>query len=130
MIDLSKFQQVYEKIRAEKGEFDFFALFLRAEAPGVWDLIMSAPWIGSNKSDALREFVEKAKPILGDAELLKLSRVVPLDRENPGLTEVLQTIHSINDVTEFRNTEWFDMDIERAYIFHANAEAALEPVAA
>ncbi|MCB0065386.1 MAG: hypothetical protein KDE19_24845 [Caldilineaceae bacterium] len=106
------------------------ALFLREEAHRKWDLVISAPWIGEDKLEALREFVRLAKPILGDEQLLNLSHIAPLDRGNPGLTQVLQTVHSINEITEFRNEEWFEMDIERAYIFHANAEAALEPVAA
>lgn len=86
MIDLSKFQQVYEEIRTKKGEFDFFALFLREDAHRKWDLVVSAPWLGEDKLEALRKFVRLAKPILGDEQLLNLSHIAPLDRGNPGLT--------------------------------------------
>ena len=49
-----KLVPVERQIAAEKGAFLLFALFLREDAPDVWDLVVAAPWIEANKSEALR----------------------------------------------------------------------------
>jgi len=72
MIHIEKFRRVMEDISAERGEFVFFGLFLREEAPDTWDLVISAPWLETGKVKALGEFVEKVTAIVGKQELLKL----------------------------------------------------------
>jgi hypothetical protein len=53
-------KNIAERLRAkekgmssEKGPFLLFALMLREEAPDLWDLVVSAPWIESDKAKAL-----------------------------------------------------------------------------
>ncbi len=36
---------MYEALRREQGEFDFFALLEPEDALGHWDLMLSAPWL-------------------------------------------------------------------------------------
>jgi hypothetical protein len=57
MIHIEKFRRVMEDISAERGEFVFFGLFLREEAPDTSDVVISAPWLEAGKLKALREFV-------------------------------------------------------------------------
>ena len=65
MIQIEKFRRAMQDISATRGEFILFGLFLREEAPDKWDLVISAPWLETDKLKALREFVEKATPIVG-----------------------------------------------------------------
>ena len=37
----------------EEGPFDLFALFLREDAPDVWDLVVAAKWIDADEPSAL-----------------------------------------------------------------------------
>ncbi len=46
-----------DEIARKKGEFTLFALLMRADAPGTWDLVVSAPWLESGKLKATGEFV-------------------------------------------------------------------------
>lgn len=45
MISTTKLKKAMREISEKKGEFAFLGLFLRAEAPGLWDLVVSAPWL-------------------------------------------------------------------------------------
>jgi hypothetical protein len=56
MISISKLRKAMRDIAAKKGEFTFFGLLRRADAPGTWDLVVSAPWLGKGKLKALGEF--------------------------------------------------------------------------
>ena len=97
MIHIEKFRRVMEDISAERGEFVFFGLFLREEAPDTWDLVISAPWLETGKLKALGEFVEKVTAIVGKQELLTLSRIVTLNHDDPNLEAVLKTVQVDND---------------------------------
>ena len=65
MIQIEKFRRVMEEVSAARGEFVFFGLFLREEAPDTWDVVISAPWLEAGKLKALGEFVEKITTIAG-----------------------------------------------------------------
>ena len=43
MIATSRLRKAMRDIAAEKGEFTLFGLFMRTDAPGTWDLVVSAP---------------------------------------------------------------------------------------
>ena len=46
--------KVENALSREQGEFDLFALFLREDAPGKWDLLIAAPWAEKDKASALK----------------------------------------------------------------------------
>ena len=41
---IEKIVSLEQTISTEKGDFVFFALFLREDAQDKWDLVVSAPW--------------------------------------------------------------------------------------
>lgn len=48
MIDTETLAALHEAMRdigVRKGEFTLFGLFMRSDAPGTWDLVVSAPWL-------------------------------------------------------------------------------------
>lgn len=76
-------RQLGRELSAEKGPFSLFALLLREDAPGKWDLVVSAPWVGADRGTALRLVSAKVKQDLAPAELLAISRIVIVEPDSP-----------------------------------------------
>ena len=129
MIQIEKFRRVMEEVSAERGEFVFFGLFLREEAPGTWDVVISAPWLGAGKLKTLGEFVEKVTAIVGKQELLTLSRIVTLNHDDPNLEAVLKAVQVDNGPLELWHPDFFGLDIKHAYILRAKQSKKPEPAA-
>lgn len=73
-------RDVAEKLRRlegtlshEKGPFNLFALFLREDAPDVWDLVVAAKWIEEDGPSALAEILGRVREALGRREITKIS---------------------------------------------------------
>lgn len=129
MIQTDKLRQVMEELSAEKGEFALFGLFLREEAQDKWDLVISAPWLEEGKLKALGEFVQKAASIVGEQELLALSRIITLNHDDPNLDAILDAVEVEETPLELWNTSFFGLEIKHAYILRAKRLRKLEPVA-
>jgi hypothetical protein len=127
MIQINKLRRLMEEVSAEKGEFTFFGLFLREEAQDKWDLLVSAPWLEEGKLKALGEFVEKAASIIGEGDFLLLSRIVTLNHDDPNLKKILETVQVDGSPLELWDTNFFGVEIKRAYILHAKKAEELEP---
>src|ERR1041384_295079 len=119
MIQIDKLRRVMEEVSAERGEFELFGLFLREEAQDKWDLVISAPWLEEGKLEALGEFVEKAASIIGEQELLTLSRIITLNHDDPNLNAILEAVQVDDGLRELSNPNFFGLEIKRAYILRA-----------
>ncbi|MGH9800996.1 MAG: hypothetical protein ACRD82_11580, partial [Blastocatellia bacterium] len=115
MIQIELLRQVMNEISAEKGEFALFGLFLREESMDKWDLVVSAPWLQEDKLKSLREVVKKMSSIIGEKELLKLSRIVTLNQDDPNLIAILKAVKVEGGVAEMRDTNLFGLVIKQAY---------------
>jgi hypothetical protein len=62
-------------IAAKKGDFTLFAKIRRADAPGTWDLVVSAPWLEAGKLKATSELVELLSDSVGENSLHEFSRI-------------------------------------------------------
>ncbi len=116
-------KQIAEKLRnlerqaaEEKGPFSLFGLFLRADAPDKWDLVVSAPWIDDNKEESLSYMAESLRASLAAEELLNLSRIVLVEQNNPGLEAVQRAMHVEHGVVEIKDCNFFDLEIKSALI--------------
>ena len=49
-----KLRRVERALSDENGPFELFALFLREDSTGVWELLVSASWLDPNLLVALR----------------------------------------------------------------------------
>jgi hypothetical protein len=105
-----------QTITKEKGPLQLFALFLREDAPDLWDLLVSASWITNDKESALRYFAGKLTAILTKHELVRLSRIVIIDKENPALEALHRAAHVENSIMEVQDSVFFGMQIKHAYI--------------
>lgn len=112
----SNFTRLESRIAQERGDFTLFALFLREDVPDRWDLIVSAPWIGSDKQDALNYFVGQIKALLGPEDLTSLSRIVIVDPDDVAVQNLNRAISVEHGKAEVRDSNFFGLPIKHAYI--------------
>jgi hypothetical protein len=111
-----KLAQLEQEIAEGKGSFLLFALFLREDAPDLWDLLVSAPWITRNKERSIKYLADRAKEALKPDELLKLSRIVVIEQDNPALEALQRAISIEHGMTEIENSNFFGLQIKHAYL--------------
>jgi len=113
---LEKLRQQEEIIAREKGPFDLFALFLREGSPDKWDLVVAADWIEKTHQGAFEYIANMAQRTLSQEELLKLSRIVTIDKRNPGLDALHRAITIEHSEVEIKDSNFFGLQIKHAYI--------------
>jgi hypothetical protein len=120
MIPIKKYEDIKARIQKEKGGLDFFGLILREDAPGVWDLVVSAPWAEADEWSALRYLSEMLRTELEPQELLQLSRIVILEKGSPVFKALISAPRTTgNSVTELHNSSAGDIYFRHAYILAA-----------
>jgi len=100
----------------EKGPFDLFALFLRDDAPGKWDLVVAADWIKNNKEESLKYIAGFVQKVLSKDEVLKLSRIVLIDEKNPALDIMQRAIDIEHGIAEIQDSNFFGLQIKHAFL--------------
>jgi len=101
---------------SEKGSFSLFALFLREDAPDLWDLLISANWVEKNKAKSLKYISTHLNKYLKPDELIKLSRILPIDSNNPGLKAIHKAIQIEHGKAEIKDSNFFGLQIKHAYL--------------
>jgi hypothetical protein len=81
-----------------------FALFLREDAPDRWDLLVAAPWMPKSKNTALKYFSDKLVKTLNQKELLKLSRIVIIEPDDPSLSAIQEAMHVEHGLAEIKDS--------------------------
>lgn len=109
-----------ELMAKEKGPFVLFALFLREDAPDKWDLLVSGEWIEKDKHGAIKYIANILQKKLSKEELLKLSRIVIIDKNNPALEAFNRAIKVEHISAEVQNSNFFGLRIKHAYIITSN----------
>ncbi len=74
---------VEQELARDNGEFTLFALFLRENSPGLWDVIVSAPWLDKNKKEGMDKVVAQINAHLEKEERLRLTRIVIVEHDHP-----------------------------------------------
>ena len=115
-------RQVVEKLRMieqeaakEKGEFRFFALFLREDSLDKWDLLVSSPWIDANQRKSMEYLAKLLQTRLDTQELLSISRIVLLPENRPGMRDIIQSLSSQHSNIELEDCIFSGIKIKRAY---------------
>ncbi len=111
-----KLRKVEKDISESKGPFELFALFLREDSPNKWDLLISADWARANKKAALDAIIEKIRKVLTEQELLMLSRIIILDKDDAALKAIHQTMRVEYGLGEISDSNFFGLTIKHAYI--------------
>jgi hypothetical protein len=114
-----------------------FALFKREDAPGTWDLVVSAPWIESGKLKATSEFVSLLADSIGTASLEQFARVQTVSADSPAVKFILANLPVDDGELRVESTDLFGLEIDEAIIFRAkrsdsrkNSRKTLQPTAA
>jgi hypothetical protein len=124
MIKIEKLQKLMKQIEARKGPFTLFGVFMREESPGLWDLVLSAPWLEAGRLKALEEFVEEMSEALGQDEVMSFSRIVTLNHDDQALQDVLNEIGSPKKPLEMQGHNLFGLPVEHAVILRARLPKA------
>ena len=127
-------RRAMHEIAARKGSFTLFALFMRADAPfmraddpGTWDLVVSAPWLDRGKLKALGELVDLLAKSIGRQALQQFSRVEAVPGNHPSVQFILRDIPVEDGERQVQSTDLFGLEIERGIIFRAWRPAAKKP---
>ena len=118
------FARLESHIADTKGDFTLFALFLREDVPDRWDLMIAAPWVGSDRSTAVKYFVNEIESFLGPEALRDLSRIVVLDPNEAAVKALNQAIRAEHGVIEVRDSNFFGLPVKHAYIITSRSHEA------
>lgn len=125
---IEKLASLERDIASEKGEFSLFGLFLREDAEGKWDLLASASWLETNQKEGLEYLVDQIRLRLNTQELLSLSRIVLLERDNPILEAIHRAIRVKHGMAEMRDNIFFGLPIKHAYLITSERENSTRTV--
>lgn len=114
---IKKLQDVEKTLCEEKGPFEFFALFLREDAPEKWDLIISSDWAREDKKAAMELVIEKVASVFEDSEILMLSRLIILAKDDDsGFKALNRALHVDHGLIELSDCVIFGVSIKHAYL--------------
>jgi hypothetical protein len=118
---LAKYREIEAEVTRERGECSLFALFLREDAHGKWDLVVAAPWIGNWNMKALKYLSSKVTSRLDLQELLSLSKVVLVSPNDEPVQRLIREfpVNSDQEPVEIRDWDYDGMPIARGYILAA-----------
>lgn len=124
---VNNFSRLESRISEKKGDFTLFALFLREDVADRWDLMVSAPWVGTDRKGALQYFVDEIRSFLGPEDLTVLARIVIVDPNDVAVQNLNRAISVEHGRTEIRDSNFFGLPIKHAYIITSKLPSA--PVA-
>lgn len=87
---VKKIGMIKNILSLKKGSFDFFALIELDELEKQWDILFSAEWLPENKSEASDILIDIMYDLLEEKDLLLISRIIPLDLDEPFISKVLE----------------------------------------
>jgi hypothetical protein len=111
-----KLRNVEIDLSKEYGDFELFALFLREDAPNKWDLIISSDWARADKKAALNSIVEKIQSALKPQELMMLSRIIILEKDDAALSALHSAMHVEHGLAEISDSNFFGLAIKHVYL--------------
>ncbi len=85
-----QFRRAEEAVSSTHGQFTLFGLFERDDVPGKFDVIISTPWLFTDRSSLLviTELVRNA--IESDNWWMRIGKFVLLDEKDPFVKAVLE----------------------------------------
>jgi len=108
--------EVEKKIAKEKGDFKLFGLFLKEDAEGKWDLVVSASWAQENGRKSLAYIIREIQGKLKKEDLLKFSSVQVLEPEHPFVKVVNRAISTKHSSIELKHCYFNNILIKHSFI--------------
>ncbi len=117
-----KLQKVEKSLSESKGQFELFALFLREDSPNKWDLLISADWARADKKDSINIIIQEIRKVLTDQDLLMLSRIIILDKDDAALKAIHQAMRVEHGLAETSDSNFYGLAIKHAYLISSPRE--------
>lgn len=119
---IEKFQKVEKSLSESEGQFELFALFLREDSPDKWDLLISAEWARANKKASINTIIKEIRKELTNQELLMLSRIIILDKDDAALKAIHQAMRVEHGLAEISDSNFSGLAIKHAYLITSQRE--------
>ena len=116
-------QQAEKELSHEWGAFSLCGLFERRNRIGKWDVVMSAPWLGTGYA-AIKWMVDNLQWRFTDEEWLTTARVLPLDPLGEFVTSIGLLYPMEHGLKHIPSIILSEQEINRGVIITANPEAA------
>ena len=121
---VEKVTAIEKETSAERGEYDLFALFLREESSNKWDILVSAKWISESKEDALKYLAQRIQKSFTSSELLQISKIVIIEKNNPALPALQQAISVEHGSAEIKDSNFFGLQIKHGFLITSKSRQA------
>lgn len=120
---INKLKSAISALEKENAPLLICALFLREDPLEKWDIVISASWLNPKEMQSYRTVSSKLQESLSDSELVKFSRIVILNQDDP-VVSYLQSLETITNggFKELRGdelSEKFKFTIKRAYLLRS-----------
>jgi hypothetical protein len=112
---LDKYQQAQKKITSLRGPFSLFGLFERRDTPGRLDLVVSAPWLSTDRN-GMQDLAQHL-PYLTDAEGALMGRIVGLDPDDEFVRTLNQAVQTTGQLQETDGLQAWKVDVAHSFIF-------------
>jgi hypothetical protein len=113
------------EITRTKGDISLFALLLREDAPGKWDLVIAAPWAGERVNENLKDVVAVLKRHVSADDLLNVSRVILTTSSGRSRAfDQSGVFREAGPPVEVRYSQFFGMPIRHALILTSTGESS------
>ena len=119
MITNDVLRRAMRDITKKKGAFTLFAKVRRSDAPGTWDLLVSAPWLEDGKLKATNELVNLLSDSVGESSLHEFSRIATLGADHPTVRFIVETLGTDDGELRVQSTDLFGLQIDEAVVFRA-----------
>ena len=119
-------------IASAHGPFALFVLAEREEAPGKWDLLVSAPWLETSRK-GIQQMVDRLKVYLKPTDWVQLASITPLSPSMDYVQWIAREYDVQHDSQEVIAPFWDSLFIPHGCVITANPSLSLvtpQPVAA
>ena len=121
--EVEKMRQVEQALAHKHGPFTVFALLEREDKVGRWDVVVSAPWLGTAMKD-IRLVAKQVTTLLSPQEVVQVSRIVPLPPESEFVQLLLREVRGVSpdgdgDSWRLGRSIVGDVELRRGYVLAA-----------
>ncbi len=106
----------------EYGEFILFGLFQTEETAGKWDVVVSAPWLTTNRM-GIQRVVDGLSAFLAPGNWSQIGGVVPLPPDSEFVRTAARIFRVEHKVSETSSFNIGDVQVIRAVVITAGKEA-------
>jgi hypothetical protein len=117
---IEKLREIVKEIETEKGPLTFAAVVERQESPGMFDFVLSAPWINDNY-EFYTYLSPKFKRDLTREEWGEFARTTAIDPEGDFLEDFYRVVGHVTKEENIRNLRIANVDVRYAHLFPTHA---------